>query len=72
MSYRELIEWEAFVEEFGPVTLHERLDSGFALLMQQQAAYHGDQRSVEEFLPRWEREGKAHIADWLSAMAKRT
>jgi hypothetical protein len=74
MPYRRLIEWEAFEEEFGPLTLHRRIEAGFALMMQQQAAFHGIERPLDDFLPRWEWESGEegpHIADWLSAVARK-
>jgi hypothetical protein len=67
MSVRELIEWESFEEEHGPLLLHQRIDWAVAILSAQRA---GSER-VADFLPRWEREGQAHIADWLSAMARK-
>jgi hypothetical protein len=52
--------------------LHRRIEAGFALLMQQQAASHGIERPVEDFIPQWEwgEEGPS-IADWLTAMARK-
>jgi hypothetical protein len=67
MSVRELIEWEALEEEIGPLLIHHRIDWAVAILSAQRA---GSDR-VADFLPRWEPEGQVHIADWLSAMAKR-
>lgn len=65
------MEWETFEEEFGPLTLHERIDAGIALLLHQQALLHGMKGDVEDFLPRWERAGTgADLADWLSMMAR--
>ncbi len=80
MSTRELIEWEAFEEDFGPMTVHERIDAAVAILAHQQALHHAAAQGVElhtpvtDFLPQWESETEGegpHITDWLSAMAKR-
>jgi hypothetical protein len=67
MSARELVEWEAFEEEMGPLLLHQRIDWAVAILTAQRAG----SEKVKDFLPQWEREGQAHIADWLSAMARK-
>jgi hypothetical protein len=79
MSMPELIEWGTFEEDFGPLTLHERIDAAVAILAHQQAVYHGTDAHtpVTEFQPRWQTEAQAeeegpHIVDWLSAMARRT
>jgi hypothetical protein len=68
MSTRELVEWEAFEEEMGPLLIHQRIDSAVAILAAQRAG----SENVSDFLPRWEREGEAHIVDWLSAMARKS
>jgi hypothetical protein len=68
MSARELVEWEAFEEEIGPLLIQQRIDWAVALLMAQRAG----SEKVADFLPQWEREGQgAHITDWLSAMARK-
>jgi hypothetical protein len=73
MPYRELIEWETFLEEFGPVTLHERLDWSVAQLVYAQAVQGGYKGSVSDFVAEWETdEPKAHIVDWLSAVARKS
>jgi hypothetical protein len=73
MPVRELLEWQTFEEEFGPMLIQERIDAAIALLTHQQAVYHGaTDVTVADFYPRWEdEEPKAHIVDWLSAVARK-
>jgi hypothetical protein len=72
MPYRRLIEWQAFEEEFGPLTLHKRLDWAVALLTYSQAISNGYRGKPSDFLPEWESpKAVAHIADWLSAVARK-
>jgi hypothetical protein len=68
MSTHELLEWEAFEEEFGPLLIQERIDWAVAILSAQRAG----SEDPKKFLPEWEREGQVHITDWLSAMARKT
>jgi hypothetical protein len=67
MPATELVEWEAFEDEFGPLLVHERIDWAVAFLVAQRAG----SENVKDFLPQWEREGQVHIADWLSAIARK-
>lgn len=66
----ELIEWAVFEEDFGPLTLHERIDGAAAMIAYALHVSAGGKGDLKDFIPRWEREGKAHITDWLSAMAR--
>jgi hypothetical protein len=72
MSHRQLVEWSVFEEDFGPLTVHERIDANAALISHAivNALTNGQAGDVADYGPRWESaEPKAHIVDWLSAIA---
>lgn len=68
MSARELMEWSVFEETFGPLTLHERMDGAAAII----AFAHTGQGNVSDYMPRWEKETKGNVIDWLSAISRKT
>jgi hypothetical protein len=54
---RELLDWQTFEEDFGPMTIHERIDA----LIQAQTG-----EPVK-----WVTRRRVPIADWLEAVARR-
>ena len=50
---REIVEWQTFEGEFGPVTLHERIDHAAALIAWAVFRAQGSEAEFEDFLPRW-------------------
>ena len=67
MGWHQLVEWATFEEEFGPLTIHERLDWQMALRAYEQTG----KGEIADHLPQWRSgQAKAHFADWLSAMAR--
>lgn len=76
LTMRELLAWQRFEDDFGPLTLHERIDHAAALISYTVAAAAGLKndrgRAVEivDFLPTWQREGEApSVAEWFKAVA---
>lgn len=70
LTTREYVEWAMFERHFGPLTLHERIDQGFAMLAYVVAKSAGAEVEFEDFLPRWGHEEPVGDAtDWLRAMA---
>ena len=70
MGVRELLEWQAFEEDFGPVTLHERIDGAA-----QQIAYNvhvaaGGKEQPERFRMSWGTRRFDEVA-WLEGLARK-
>lgn len=57
MPAAELAEWVAFEREFGPITLHERIDAAAAVIAlhihNSVPRRHGKEYGVSDFLPKW-------------------
>lgn len=71
MPASELVEWSLFEDEFGPITLQERVDIAAGMIGWRVA---GEPKgtSVEDFMPKWESGRNApHVMDFLSALARR-
>jgi hypothetical protein len=57
ISGRELAEWQAFEELYGPVGIEARLDRTAAMIAQQIVNMIGRPKkpfTVEDFMPRWD------------------
>jgi len=65
----ESVEWRLFEDEFGPITLHERIDAAAALIAHTVWKAAGQEGDIGDFMPTWQREGAASAVDWLKAMA---
>lgn len=70
MSARELAEWARFEEDFGPLTLHERLDAMAGHIAYTVHATAGGSGRMSDFMPQWRsRRRSGDIIDWLAAVA---
>ena len=71
LSAHELMEWAVFEEEYGPLTMGERIDHMAALVAFTAHATAGGKMTMDEFVPRWQRAQKVEpdIIGWLSARA---
>jgi hypothetical protein len=68
---RELTEWAMFEEEFGPLTVQERIDAMAAYVAYTVHASAGGKGNPADFELQWRTAPKVPITDWLSAMARR-
>ena len=65
----ELTEWAKFEEEFGPLTMHERIDHAAAYVAYVVHASAGGQGKPEDFTFAWKPKPDVDIFDWLAAVA---
>lgn len=69
MTMGDLVAWRRFEDEFGPLTIQERLDHGFAMLAWLLVGKQGD---PADYLPEW---GPApeppSMFEWLQARARK-
>lgn len=69
---RELREWAAFEDDFGPLTIHERIDAAIARISYAVHAAAGGQMDPSAFVVKWRRPVRwddATIWKWLEAEA---
>lgn len=71
MGVREWREWVMFEEEFGPLTIQERIDAAAGLIAYTVHATAGGKAQLADFIPQWRPQPKVEITEWLSAIAKR-
>jgi hypothetical protein len=69
MSAREVEEWRYFEEEFGPLTVQERIDAMAAQVSYVAHASAGGKGKPEDFVPQWRAQRRMSITDWLHAKA---
>ena len=68
MSTREMVAWSAFESDFGPLTLHERIDHAAALIAFTVWKAAGQKGRLEDFLPQWRAEEELDAPDFFRAL----
>lgn len=71
---RELTEWAVFEEEFGPLTVQERIDAMGAHVAYVMHASAGGKGKLADFMPQWKSQralSDDNVVPWLMALAKR-
>ena len=74
MSALEVASWAEFEGDFGPLTIHERLDAVIAHIAYTVHASAGGKEAPDKFKPRWHRPMKWNddqLFAWLDAQARR-
>jgi hypothetical protein len=74
MPALEVASWAEFEADFGPITIHERLDAVIAYIAYTSHASAGGKEPPERFTPRWRRPMRWNtdqLLTWLGAEAKR-
>ena len=71
MTTTELQEWVLFEREFGPLTVHERIDAAAELVGYVTHASHGGTGKLADFLPQWRPVAQVDIVDYFRAIATR-
>ncbi len=71
LTMREVVHWGKFQEEFGPLTLHERIDAVGAMIASTVAASAGAEVEPSDFLIDWKERPAPSAVDWLSATSRK-
>lgn len=59
MTAGELMEWNAYEQTYGSLLIHERIDSGFAMvamILAKAFSSNGSRYQMRDFMPRWYQE----------------
>jgi hypothetical protein len=68
----ELVHWHEFEQDFGPMTLHERIDVlGATIAYAIYVAHGGKDAQPRDFLPQWQSDRPVDEVAWFRMMAKR-
>lgn len=73
MTVAELLDWQEFEEDFGPMTVHERIDAAAQMIAYTVHASAGGEASPDKFRLQW---GGGHTTPenffrWLGVVATR-
>ena len=74
LTMRELLEWQTFEEEFGPITLHERVDGMAQMIAYTVHASAGGEATPDKFKPRWHKPRRwtdEELFAWLDVQASK-
>jgi len=69
LTMRELIHWQTFEEDFGPITLQERVDAAMTAISYTTHASSGGKEPIGTFRPRWQSSKPVDMMAWLRARA---